>query len=156
MCFTQLNMRTIKKNITLKSIPFFGVERMPNCPYCGGYVADGTNFCPNCGQASIVQPGPPHTYTTYAPPPGAPPGYGYYPPVYYPDKQLGDILGIIGLVFGIIGIFIFNIIFGPIAIVFGAIAIAKHSPAFGVAALVLGIVDIVLFFVLLMWIVSLM
>jgi hypothetical protein len=59
-----------------------------------------------------------------------------------------------GLVCGIVGLFIANIILGPLAIIFGGIgwsrANAEGSPhAMAVASVILGIVDVVLFGVLL-------
>lgn len=56
---------------------------------------------------------------------------------------MGKVFGILGLVFGLIGLFIFWYIFGPLAIIFGAIGIAKDdSKGLGIAGLVLGIVDV--------------
>lgn len=83
-----------------------------------------------------------------APPP--PPGYGYGAP---PQAQ-GNGLAVAGLVCGIVGILILNIILGPLAIIFGGVALSranKGAPRKTMAlwALGLGILDVVLFIVLL-------
>ncbi len=66
---------------------------------------------------------------------------------------MGKVFGIIGLVSGIIGLFVYWYIFGPIAIIFGAIGIAKDdSKGLGIAGLVLGITDllcVLIFFLIL-------
>ena len=64
-------------------------------------------------------------------------------------------MAIAGLVCGIVGIFLFNIILGPLALVFGGVGLrnARRSGAghsgMAVSAIVLGVVDIVLFVVVL-------
>ncbi|MHA6757350.1 DUF4190 domain-containing protein [Streptacidiphilus sp. PAMC 29251] len=67
----------------------------------------------------------------------------------------GNGIAIAGLVCGIVGIFLFNIILGPLALIFGGVGLrnAKRSGAgrsgMAISAIVLGVVDIVLFVVLL-------
>lgn len=61
----------------------------------------------------------------------------------------GNGLAIAGLVCGIVGLVVFNIVLGPLAIIFGSIGLsrARHgAPRKGmsIAALVLGIVDVVI------------
>ncbi|MFG2723085.1 DUF4190 domain-containing protein [Streptomyces sp. NPDC048416] len=62
-------------------------------------------------------------------------------------------LAVAGLVCGIIGIFLLNIVLGPLAIIFGAVALrqsgVKGSGGMAKAALALGIFDVLLFVVLL-------
>jgi hypothetical protein len=63
-------------------------------------------------------------------------------------------LAIAGLVCGIIGVFIFNIILGPLAIIFGGVGLRKANRGAGhrgmaLAGVILGVIDIVLFVVLL-------
>lgn len=62
-------------------------------------------------------------------------------------------LAIAGLVCGIVGIFILNIVLGPLAIIFGAVALrqgkAKRGAGMAKAALILGIIDVLLFVILL-------
>jgi Domain of unknown function (DUF4190) len=63
-------------------------------------------------------------------------------------------LAIAGLVSGIVGLFIFEVILGPLAIIFGGIALSRANRSAGHrgmawAGIVLGVVDIVLFVVLL-------
>ena len=60
-------------------------------------------------------------------------------------------IAIAGLVCGIVGILLFNIILGPLALIFGSVGLrnAKRTGAgrsgMAVSAIVLGVVDIVLF-----------
>jgi uncharacterized protein DUF4190 len=63
-------------------------------------------------------------------------------------------LAIGGLVCGVVGLFIANIILGPLAIIFGAVAWSRanhggSSKGMSVASVILGVVDIVVFGVLL-------
>lgn len=67
------------------------------------------------------------------------------------DRSNG--LAVAGLVCGVIGIFLFNIILGPLALIFGGVARSKaqHGAThrtMALAAIVLGVVDIALFVVL--------
>ena len=63
-------------------------------------------------------------------------------------------LAVAGLVCGLVGLLLFNIILGPLAIVFGGIGWmranrgAQHR-GMAIAAVVLGVIDLVIFFVLL-------
>jgi hypothetical protein len=61
---------------------------------------------------------------------------------------------VVGLVCGIVGVFLFNIILGPLAIVFGGIAWSKANQSraphgMAIASVILGVVDIALFALLL-------
>jgi hypothetical protein len=63
-------------------------------------------------------------------------------------------LAVGGLVCGIVGLFIANIILSPLAIIFGAVAWSRashggSSKGMSVASVILGVVDIVVFGVLL-------
>jgi Domain of unknown function (DUF4190) len=63
-------------------------------------------------------------------------------------------LAIAGLVCGIVGLFLFNIILGPLAIIFGSVGLSKshHGAAHGrmaIASIVLGIIDVAIFVALL-------
>ncbi|MFF9864512.1 DUF4190 domain-containing protein [Streptomyces sp. NPDC013953] len=63
-------------------------------------------------------------------------------------------LAIAGLVCGVVGVLVFNVILGPLAIVFGALG-RKQAPVKGgagmaKAAIVLGVVDLVIFAILMM------
>ncbi|WP_443053993.1 DUF4190 domain-containing protein [Streptomyces sp. IBSBF 2435] len=63
-------------------------------------------------------------------------------------------LAIAGLVCGIVGIFLFNVILGPLAVVFGGIGMRNARQGAGnhgmaLAGVILGVFDIVLFIVLL-------
>jgi len=60
---------------------------------------------------------------------------------------------IAGLVCGIIGVFLFQIILGPLAIIFGGIGVSRANRGVGHrgmawAGVVLGIIDVLLFIVL--------
>lgn len=79
--------------------------------------------------------------------PPAPPGYGY-------PQQQGNGLAIAGLVCGIVGVLIANIILGPLAIIFGGVALSRANRGaprknMAIAALVLGIVDIAIWVIIL-------
>jgi Domain of unknown function (DUF4190) len=59
-------------------------------------------------------------------------------------------LAVAGLVCGIVGVFLANIILGPLAIIFGAIAWSKANggaqrKGMAIASVILGIVDVILF-----------
>jgi len=61
-------------------------------------------------------------------------------------------LAVAGLVCGVVGIFLFNIILGPLAVIFGAVGLKRsHAGAGGrgmaIAAIVLGVVDVLLFII---------
>lgn len=62
-------------------------------------------------------------------------------------------MAIAGLVCGIVGIFVLNVVLGPLAIIFGAVGLrqagARNGAGMAKAGIILGIVDLVLFFVLL-------
>lgn len=92
------------------------------------------------------------------PPPAQNEGYGNAPaygaPGGYPgaQPQAGNGLAIAGLVCGIVGIFIANIILGPLALIFGGIGLSRANKGakfkgMAIAALILGVVDIILFVV---------
>jgi hypothetical protein len=79
---------------------------------------------------------------------GAPPGYGGYP---QPSRGTNG-LAIAGLVCGIIGLLIANIILGPLAIIFGGIGLSRANKGasgkgMAIAGIVLGIVDVVIWIV---------
>ncbi|CAM5307585.1 hypothetical protein GCM10010329_60320 [Streptomyces spiroverticillatus] len=60
-------------------------------------------------------------------------------------------LAVAGLVCGVVGIFIANLILGPLAIIFGAVGLKRPGgTGMAKAAIILGIVDIVLFFVVML------
>jgi len=68
--------------------------------------------------------------------------------------QQGNGLAIAGLVCGIIGLFLFNVVLGPLAIIFGGIGWSKANKGargrgMAIAAVVLGVIDLVIFVVLL-------
>ena len=97
---------------------------------------------------------------SYPPPGNDQQGYGnapaYNSPGGYPggQPQAGNGLAIAGLVCGIVGILIFNIILGPLAIIFGAIGLSRANKGakfkgMAIAAIILGAIDVILFIVLL-------
>ncbi len=66
----------------------------------------------------------------------------------------GNGLAVAGLVCGLVGLLLFNIVLGPLAVIFGGVAWARANrgaPRRGmaIAAVVLGVVDLVIFVVLL-------
>jgi hypothetical protein len=69
------------------------------------------------------------------------------------SNQVGNGLAIAGLVCGLIGLFLYPIVFGPLAIVFGGVGLAKANRGAGhkgmsIAAIVLGVIDLLLIVVL--------
>lgn len=83
-----------------------------------------------------------------APPP--PPGYGYG----NPPQQRGNGLAVAGLVCGIVGILIANIILGPLAIIFGGVGLSRANKGaprktMSIWAIGLGVFDVALFIILL-------
>jgi hypothetical protein len=59
-------------------------------------------------------------------------------------------LAIAGMVCGIVGLFLFNIILGPLAIIFGGVGLSKARTGaahrgMAVAGIVLGVLDLVIF-----------
>lgn len=84
-----------------------------------------------------------------------PGGYPNAPGGNYPGPvaQAGNGLAIAGMVCGIVGILIANIILGPLAIIFGGIGLSRANKGAkyrgqAIAGIVLGIVDIVLWVVI--------
>lgn len=63
------------------------------------------------------------------------------------NKNSNEAFGIISIVFGIIGFFIFGIAFGIIAIICGLLS-GEHNNA-GFIGIILGIIDIILTLILL-------
>ncbi|MEV0847536.1 DUF4190 domain-containing protein [Streptomyces sp. NPDC049954] len=70
----------------------------------------------------------------------------------YPSQQARtgtNGLAVAGLVCGVVGVFVFNIILGPLAIIFGAVSRrsvpAKGGKGMSTAAIVLGVFDLLLF-----------
>ncbi|WP_327287231.1 DUF4190 domain-containing protein [Streptomyces sp. NBC_01198] len=69
-------------------------------------------------------------------------------------RARGNGLAIAGMVCGIVGIFLFNVILGPLALIFGGIGMRNARRGAGhhgmaLAAVILGVFDILLFVVLL-------
>jgi hypothetical protein len=63
-------------------------------------------------------------------------------------------LAIAGLVCGIVGLFLFNIILGPLAIIFGGVGLSRANRGaahhhMAMAGIILGILDIAIFVVML-------
>lgn len=74
---------------------------------------------PAYGQQHGAQyPPPPHPHNY-----PAPPGYGYPPPT----QQPGNGLAIAGMVCGIVGLLILNIILRPLALIFGGIGLSGRT-----------------------------
>ena len=67
-----------------------------------------------------------------------------------PVARQGNGLAIAGMVCGIVGLLLFNVILGPLAVIFGGIGLSranKGAPHKGqaIAGIVLGIIDLVIF-----------
>jgi hypothetical protein len=91
-------------------------------------------------------------------PPQQDSGYGNAPaygsPGGYPggQPQQNNGFAIAGLVCGIVGIFIANIILGPLAVIFGGIGLSRANKGakykgMAIAAIILGAIDVILFIV---------
>lgn len=68
--------------------------------------------------------------------------------------QRGNGLAIAGLVCGVVGLFLFNIILGPLAIIFGGVGLSRANKGakyrgMAIAGVVLGVIDVIIFVVLL-------
>lgn len=66
----------------------------------------------------------------------------------------GNGLAIAGLVCGLVGLLLFNVVLGPLAIIFGGVGLSRAKRGAGhrgmsIAAVVLGVVDLIIFVVLL-------
>lgn len=66
----------------------------------------------------------------------------------------GKGFAITSLVLGILGLFVLGILFGPLAIIFGAIGLNRGEGGMAVAGLILGIVDLLLWLILLLLVLS--
>jgi len=69
-------------------------------------------------------------------------------------RQVGNGLAVAGLVCGLVGILIFNVVLGPLAIIFGGVGLSRAKRGAGhrgmsLAAIVLGVVDLIVYAVLL-------
>lgn len=85
-----------------------------------------------------------------SPMPGATGEYGQQQ---YGQQQAGNGLAIAGMVCGIVGLLLFNIILGPLGIIFGAIGWSRANrgakyKGMAIAGVVLGVIDLVIFGVL--------
>jgi len=90
------------------------------CSNCNQEIPDSAKFCSHCGT--------PVPRVTLVSPRGSDSA---------PLMSNGQLFGVLGLVSGIIGIFIFPVIFGPAAIVLGILALNKRNNL-GWSGIVLG------------------
>lgn len=120
----------------------------PRCRYCGNLLSPQAGICPRCRQVQGPGVPPPPGLWTPALPRYPMPLYQqpYYPyvPSGYEERKSGETYGIIGIISGVIGIFIGGIILGVIAIACGAIAVSKKATTLGIISIALGIVDLFL------------
>jgi hypothetical protein len=68
----------------------------------------------------------------------------------------GNALAVAGLVCGIVGILLFNVILGPLAVIFGGVGWSRANTGarhkgLAVSGVVLGILDLLVFGVVLVW-----
>ncbi len=128
----------------------FGVN---NCVYCGGVLLESqastscpncqsliefkARFCPNCGAILEGVVDTPHTSVKA-------------PTIAKPSPSGGsNTAGIIAVIFGILGLFVFGFIFGTIAIVIGVVGIiADENKSAAIVGLILGFLDVVLLLLL--------
>jgi len=113
------------------------------CTNCGTAVEQSWNICPNCGQTirfqtQSLETQQPDSVPTQTPaivkisPSGGSNTFGYF-----------------AIGFGVIGLFIFGIIFGIIAIILGAIGSNQdENTSMASIGLILGVLDIVCCFIL--------
>ena len=112
------------------------------CNNCGKKIPINANWCQICG-CPVSQPPPhllPYQITELPPRLYYNPNHHYpYPPQYpYGQETIsGDKLGYIGILFGIIGMFLYGMILGIVAIFFGGMAMSKGSKV------ILGILNII-------------
>jgi len=62
----------------------------------------------------------------------------------FPRTKKSNLLGILSLVFGVIGIFWWTVVMGIIAIILGIVQLARHRSRLAIVGFVLGIIDILL------------
>lgn len=89
------------------------------CPNCNHELSGTQKFCSNCGTQLS------RTLSSHSEP-GT------------PAMSNGQLLGVLGLVSGIIGIFIFPVVFGPAAIVLGILSLNKQKNKLAWTGIVLG------------------
>lgn len=110
------------------------------CHYCGYKIEGSSSSQSNYASNSYYQ------RTNYP--------YSMYSSISYPqqnysssyyeqlesEKQLGHIAGIVGILVGITGLFIFPLMFGGLALVLGQIAVMKKSKVLGAIVLFLSMI----------------
>ncbi len=126
---------------------------LKHCPYCGSVVEKGAQFCQNCGASLSIDATVPaaNQPTGYTPPPPAE-TYGTQPyyqqptqTVYVPRQQTSDdSLGILSLIFGLLGCFVIPFIGSIVAIITGHMARKKGSSTYSTVGLLLGYISLVL------------
>ena len=84
------------------------------CSECNYELSGTQKFCPNCGTQLPQTPSADASI-----------------------MSIGQLLGVLSLVTGIIGVFVFAIVFGPAAIILGVLALNKRSNL-GWAGIILG------------------
>lgn len=117
------------------------------CPNCGTKIEGALRICPFCGDAlqteqaiATPQQPPVPSYQSI-------PSYNQYPSqtpiVAHPTKK-SNALGIVALVFSLLGLLILPIVGSIVAIITGAVGRNKdYSPGLATAGLVIGIIGLI-------------
>ena len=103
-----------------------------DCPACGNKVSSQAAACPHCGQPvgnnqqRYGAPRMPHGANASA-----------------ADSD-ARLIGILGVVCGIVGLFFFSFIFGPAGLILGIIAVQKREEKLGWWGIALGGITVIL------------
>ena len=117
------------------------------CPYCGTKIEGELRFCPFCGNVlqteqviSTPQQQPISSHQSI-------PSYDQYPsqtPIIIHPTNKSNTLGIVALVFSLLGLLILPIIGSIVAIITGSAGRNKdYSPGLATAGLVIGIIGLI-------------
>ncbi|NHJ86235.1 MAG: hypothetical protein FK734_12290 [Asgard group archaeon] len=140
-----------------------------HCPFCGSAVEKGTQFCQNCGASltgidEVTPSSQPVSYGSQNQQSYQQPAYPQQPTYYqqpstvYYQKSQDNSLGVLSMIFGLLGCFAIPFIGSLVAIITGHMSLSKGKNTYAIVGLILGylviiggIIGIILAFLPIFW-----